>query len=213
MPFIFFIVLESFPRVNKKLIDIGQVTREEASLCDIIRSTFFISHGIRKERELWLFFSRDDFLVRIDGQRVRYLGPDERSNLMLLMKANDQWEKVRSRTADAWVESTPGIDLLPETNVQQGIQRLIDYQENFRLCIPTFVINHDANAPIVKISESFLEQLKKTGISLVLTEKELDINQAIRNALFRDADITTRTRLIDLPTKIMVLNLIEDNLA
>lgn len=222
MPLVLFIVFESLPRVNKKLIDAGDVTRDEAALCDIVRSTFFLSHEIRGERELWCFFSKDALLARIDGQRVRYMGPDERSILMLFMKLNDRLGRSGPENSDAWTESTPGIEFIEGISFQQGIHLLTNRYGGFPLVSPTFLEKTGTDAPIVAVSGNFLDSLKERGVSCVLLAGELEqdiarfgkqINDAIRNALFGDVVITTRIRLNDLPTKIMVLNLIEDNLA
>jgi len=84
-------------------------------LCRAVGASLLISHGIRRDVETLLLI-RNRFLIRIVGEYVRYLNPDERSTAALLGKAID------ALPADADADerrSTPGINVshssLPET--------------------------------------------------------------------------------------------------
>ena len=85
--------------------------------------------------------------------------------------------------------------------------------------MPSFVEATGTDAPQVATSADYPEILGEKTISMVLpasgsledrSQLEQQINDAISNPLL-DVAITTRIRLNDLATKIMVLNLIEDN--
>ena len=75
-------------------------------VCRCVNSIFLTSHGIRKDTiaHLLLLGPPDPpRLIRIDGSKVRYLGPDERNIGGLLKKA------LSYRVERQEVESSPGI--------------------------------------------------------------------------------------------------------
>jgi tRNA (pseudouridine54-N1)-methyltransferase len=74
-------------------------------LCRCITSSFLISHGLRRDTELYLVL-QDQLTLRLVGSRLRHLNPDERSTAALVQKA------LRLRGAlqgEGELESTPGI--------------------------------------------------------------------------------------------------------
>jgi len=71
-----------------------------------IQAAYFLSHEIRKKTDLFLFFLKNNTVIHFIGHRLRYLGPDERSIGMLLMKALEKLALLRRKGR---IESTPGI--------------------------------------------------------------------------------------------------------
>ncbi len=70
-----------------------------------INSSFFLSHDIRRDVELYLVLQGPPFApktIRLVGSELRYLNPDERSTAALIRNALMQ--KVESE-----INSTPGI--------------------------------------------------------------------------------------------------------
>lgn len=70
-----------------------------------IASAFLVSHGIRKDVELYLVHSgpgRPPRTIRMVGFELRHLNPDERSTAALILKALESESLVETR-------STPGI--------------------------------------------------------------------------------------------------------
>lgn len=66
-----------------------------------------ISYGIRKDTEIILFFQKEPrkgLTIRISGNRVKYLNPDERSTAALLRNA---MQKFRQGS----LESSPGVQV------------------------------------------------------------------------------------------------------
>jgi len=70
-------------------------------LCRAIGASLLLSHGIRRDVETTLLL-QDDVRIRIAGDRVKRLNPDERSTAALIRRA-------LSRIGDEEIESTPGI--------------------------------------------------------------------------------------------------------
>jgi tRNA (pseudouridine54-N1)-methyltransferase len=73
-----------------------------------VSTGFTLSNDLRRDTEMTLLFAgarpREARRIRIDGARLRYLNPDERSTAALLKNA-----LVRSSTLDHDVESSPGM--------------------------------------------------------------------------------------------------------
>ncbi|TFF90477.1 MAG: hypothetical protein EU548_02800, partial [Promethearchaeota archaeon] len=70
---------------------------------------FCLSYNIRKENNFYLYFLAEDFSVKFIGNELRYLGPDERSQALLLNKAIKKGEQYTNSYNQHWIESTPGI--------------------------------------------------------------------------------------------------------
>jgi len=87
-------------------------------LCRAIGASLLVSHGIRRDVET-LILIRDEILVRIEGERVKYLNPDERSTAALLGKALDA-APVRGAPE---ARSTPGITVA-RASLSEAIQHL-----------------------------------------------------------------------------------------
>ncbi|MCI4341221.1 MAG: tRNA (pseudouridine(54)-N(1))-methyltransferase TrmY [Thermoplasmata archaeon] len=74
----------------------------------VVSNALTISNGLRRDVRVRLLFHgatpAEDRQIQVDGSRVRYLNPDERSTAALLKNA-----LVRSVAASAAVESSPGL--------------------------------------------------------------------------------------------------------
>lgn len=71
-----------------------------------VNSTFFLSHGIRRDAEIYLVLQGEPEpprTVRIVGSEVRYLNPDERSTGALVRNA------LVKKLGDEEMRSSPGI--------------------------------------------------------------------------------------------------------
>ena len=82
-----------------------------------VSTGFTLSNDLRKDTEMVLLFPPSGAVsarrIRLDGTRIRYLNPDERSTAALLKNA-----LVRSIPIDHDVESSPGIVVGPVDNRQ-----------------------------------------------------------------------------------------------
>jgi len=70
-------------------------------LCRALGASLFLSHGIRRDVETTLVL-QDRVQIRVEGERVKRLNPDERSTAALLKRALESLD-------DREVQSTPGI--------------------------------------------------------------------------------------------------------
>ncbi len=84
-------------------------------LCRAIGASLFISHGMRRDVETVLLI-QNAIQIRIPGDRVRHLNPDERSTAALLQRA------LQGASPDE-AQTTPGLFASPFT-LQQCLDRL-----------------------------------------------------------------------------------------
>ncbi|MDY6930901.1 MAG: tRNA (pseudouridine(54)-N(1))-methyltransferase TrmY [Halobacteriota archaeon] len=76
-------------------------------LCRCVNSAFFLSHDIRRDVTLHLVLlggPDPDLVIRLVGDKLRHLNPDERNIATLIKKALD-----RKSEDGREIESTPGI--------------------------------------------------------------------------------------------------------
>jgi len=101
--------LENFVEYSKREIDEGYTPQKIYELCSSIREAFCLSYSIRKGNNLYIYFQEENLLLSFIGKELRYLGPDERSQALLLLKAFDKGTNINPKEDPEMVKSTPGI--------------------------------------------------------------------------------------------------------
>jgi len=104
----FLLLIENISNYSKKDIDIGRTPFDIYRLSSYIRETFCLSYNLRKDNNLFLYIQKDHHLIEFKGKKLKYLGPDERSETLLLEKVLN---KIKGSIIyeDGWRKSTPGI--------------------------------------------------------------------------------------------------------
>ncbi|MFX1308246.1 MAG: hypothetical protein ACFE9M_01010 [Promethearchaeota archaeon] len=102
-------LIESISNYSKRDIDQGKTPPNIYNLCSCIRETFCLSYSIRKINNLYLYFQKSHVLIKFEGDKLRYLGPDERSQALLLQKALNKVQIDMFNENKKWKKSTPGI--------------------------------------------------------------------------------------------------------
>ncbi|WP_136689370.1 tRNA (pseudouridine(54)-N(1))-methyltransferase TrmY [Halorhabdus amylolytica] len=82
-------------------------------LCRCVNAALFLSHGIREDVRLRLVLG-DTFTLRMEGEKVRGLHPDERSTAARIRSALERSDEAIGRQS---VETSPGIYL-----TRQGVE-------------------------------------------------------------------------------------------
>lgn len=85
-----------------------------------VQSSLFVSHGLRRDTELVLVLMGGPDppkAIRVSGEDVRRLNPDERSTVALLSRALDEPLPRNGR----WVGSHPGVQVS-----RRGLRELLD---------------------------------------------------------------------------------------
>ena len=98
----FLLFLENTINYDKRDIDEGRTPPLIYKICSCLREAFCLSYAIRKNNNVYFYFQRDHVLIKFDGKELRYLGPDERSQALLLEKA---LKKQTTSNLDKWSPS------------------------------------------------------------------------------------------------------------
>ncbi len=102
----FLLIIDKIINYTKKDIDNGNTPSKIYKICSCIRESFCLSYAIRKNNRLWIYFHRENYLIELNGEKLRFLGSDERSQALLLIKAINMKNII---VLDKWKQSTPGI--------------------------------------------------------------------------------------------------------
>ena len=150
-------LIENNINYTKKIIDSGQTPQIVYELCSCIRETFCLSYSIRKTNFLYLYFQKEHVLVKFEGKKLRYLGPDERSQALLLEKALNKVKEEININNSIWIKSTPGIFIRKFYDVSSFINfyRSIALEKSF-LIINTPQIDED-NVDFYNLDENLVE--------------------------------------------------------
>ncbi|MFX1379330.1 MAG: hypothetical protein ACFFA4_09560 [Promethearchaeota archaeon] len=129
----FLLLLEEITIYSKNDIDQGKTPPNVYMICSCIREAFCLSYAIRKDNFLFLYFQREHILTKFDGRTIRYLGPDERSQAILLNKAVTKIYETFDIVNNRWIESTPGISSKKFANDLEFIEffKSISYGKNY----------------------------------------------------------------------------------
>lgn len=108
-------------------------------LCRCVNSSFFLSHDLRRDTELYLVL-QDEVSLRFGGSRLRHLNPDERSTAALIQKALAL--KVRLQD-DQELESTPGIFI-----ARRGLRQVM---QEAKSKIQQLILLHEGGSPLREV--------------------------------------------------------------
>ncbi|MFW9946676.1 MAG: hypothetical protein ACFFDX_07585 [Candidatus Odinarchaeota archaeon] len=116
----FLLLIEDIPYYSKKNIDCGLTPLEIYRLCSSIREAFCLSYSIRKQNNLFFFFYETISVIKFQGNKLRFLGSDERSQALLLNKAINRFNEIK--IYNKWIKSTPGIIVKKFGDLQKSLQ-------------------------------------------------------------------------------------------
>ena len=131
----FLLLVEKIIDFTKNDIDKGNTPSEIYKICSSIRTSFCLSYEIRKNNNLFLYFQENKVLVKFEGNQLRYLGPDERSQALLLQKALIKIDQYKIPSNIDWIKSTPGIYIRTFQNDQTFILWLNSLNLKHIVCI------------------------------------------------------------------------------
>jgi hypothetical protein len=136
----FLLLIEDIPYYSKKDIDCGFTPLEIYRLCSSIKEAFCLSYSIRKQNNLFLFFYKTLSLIKFQGDKLRFLGSDERSQALLLNKAIIKLNEIK--ITHKWIKSTPGIIVKKLGDLQNGLQILKEINQNKIIIVNGHGENH-----------------------------------------------------------------------
>ncbi|HEY5596358.1 MAG TPA: tRNA (pseudouridine(54)-N(1))-methyltransferase TrmY [Candidatus Bipolaricaulota bacterium] len=155
-------------------------------LCRCVHGALFLSHDLRRDVEVFLVL-QGQLTVRICGESVKRLNPDERSTAALIQKA---LEKIQRHEGADPVLSTPGI-----TIARQGLSSLVDHMQarGFRLHVL-----HEGGTP-------FASTGLREPLAFVLSD-HLDFSPADEQALAQLPRVSLGQRVYPASHCIVVVN-------
>ncbi len=214
MPFSFFLAFPALPRFTKKDVDACDVGEDAAILCDAIRAVFFLSRSIRKERTLWLSFAADRTMIKMAGDTLRYLGPDERSTLMLVDKAAG----VLRSNPHSWTESTPGVVCRTGIDTGDALALVASERPKLALVAPTFTTGIPTGQPAIVFPADLPVLAANRGIVLVMALDGSNVASwaeapptSNRPEQLINIEVKCVVSSPTLASKILTFNVIEDN--
>ncbi|MDY6864828.1 MAG: tRNA (pseudouridine(54)-N(1))-methyltransferase TrmY [Halobacteriota archaeon] len=161
-------------------------------LCRCVNSAFFLSHDIRRDVTLHLVLlggPDPDLVIRLVGDRLRHLNPDERNIATLIKKALD-----RKSEDGREIESTPGIYVRRGglEDALCGAEEVLYLHEGgediscLKFRDPTFVLGDHLG--LSEEYEAFLEHIGARKVSIgprslhadhciIITHNRLDTNE------------------------------------
>jgi hypothetical protein len=181
----FLLLLKEIIKYSKNDIDGGNTPFKVYKICSYIRETFCLSYAIRKKNVLYLYFQNECIFIKFEGSTLRYLGPDERSQALLLNKAFNKIYQNFNLVNNGWLKSTPGIFGKKFSNTLEFIEffkSIAHGKTNLIIDLPQKtpenikVLNLDKNFEIIKESDFFIiptYNMQKGNQEIVKLFKEL----------------------------------------
>ena len=134
----FLLFIDELSDYSKKVIDNGQTPLDVYLVCSIIRESFCCSYSIRKDNNLYIYVDSTHILIKFEGNSLRYLGSDERSQALLLKKALDKISGVEKINMERIQKSTPGIFVKRLLNGESILENINDLHNDKILVINDF---------------------------------------------------------------------------
>ncbi|MBN1801215.1 MAG: hypothetical protein JW891_06885 [Candidatus Lokiarchaeota archaeon] len=210
----FLIFIDILSKYSKKDIDEGKTPQDIYNICCTLRTTFCTSYGINKHNDLYIFIFENNTIIRFEGNNLRYLGPDERSQALLLKKALDKSQK----SVDFWIKSTPGIFVKTYREDCNFIDVLISLKKPQIACMynsswtfPEEIIHLDKKklAEIEELS-NFNEYIVILPIKRELLITFTDMLAKIQSTILDKVIFVKINRINNLPDKILYINYLID---
>lgn len=105
----FLIITKTIPDYSKHDIDLGNTPKIVIQLCLCLKEAFFLAYKIREYVNFYIYIEENEILIKFEGKTLKYLGPDERSQSLLLEKALKMSYYKKTISPMMFIKSTPGI--------------------------------------------------------------------------------------------------------
>ena len=112
----FLLLIDNISNYSKNDIDLGRTPLDVYRISSCIKETFCLSYTFRKDNNLYLYVQQGHHLIKFQGKKLRYLGPDERSAILLLKRVFDKTKENGIFKENEWRKSTPGISIRSFSN-------------------------------------------------------------------------------------------------
>ena len=209
----FLLLFEKIINYTKNQIDKGLTPQKIYELCSCIRETFCLSYSIRKNNNLYIYFQEENLIISFIGNKLRYLGPDERSQALLLLKALNKVQGIDPKTKTDMMKSTPGIyvkKLLKDSScihyfesiLNGNVYLIIDYIESFKKDVVVQTLNEEID--VIEETNFYIIPTYTTS-----TEKSDLIN---RFTQMKNINFLSLSKIKSIENKILYINFRKDHL-
>jgi len=208
----FLLVYEKKVEYNKATIDSGDTPRRVYEICSCIRETFCLSYSIRKNNNFLIYFQNKHILITFLGQELRYLGPDERSQALLLEKAMKKAEGIEFEDYNKRIKSTPGIYVLKFAD-NNSFNTYLDLFISDEIYIIKEGIdsNHKKKVDDLFISSFYSSQDDTTFIILIDSKLREDFDKFLKFKDNRNIKFLSLTKIKSIEDIILYLNFRRDH--
>ncbi|MFX1328720.1 MAG: hypothetical protein ACFE91_11385 [Promethearchaeota archaeon] len=207
----FLLLIEKIIKYSKEIIDDGLTPEKIYELCSCIRETFFLSYSLRNENNFYLFFQKECILIKFEGKRLQYLGPDERSQALLLEKALFRAKERISNNYVSWIKSTPGIFIRKFSNYIRFIEYYgsISDGNNYLMVDDYGEYNKGLDSPILN---KHLDEINENDFFILPTYKLSKENSEILNSFIQlqTINILLLSKIKSIEDKILFINFRKD---
>ncbi len=207
----FLLLLKNTVNYSKSDIDKGNTPLEVYKICSCLREAFCLSYNIRKINVLYLYFQKEHFLIKFEGKALRFLGPDERSQALLLNKALSILSEKSDIKYNKWIKSTPGINGKKFSNDSEFIEFLVRISRGkFNLIIDDYQ-NFEQNDNLINYDNQY-HPINEFDFFIIPTYK---IQEKI-NSIFKLIKKLKNLKIVSLPMiktiadKILYINFRKD---
>ena len=206
----FLLFIEEIIDFTKKDIDKGNTPLDIYELCSCIREAFCLSYAIRKNNNLYLYFQKEKTLIKFEGSRLRYLGPDERSQAILLKKVLDKSISTINSNGNKWIKSTPGIYSKSFLDDSSFIDYLVSSVQDPIIFVFDEVDNIDeSNIPEIK-NINTLENLRDNFYIIPTYPFSKNINIIKLMLSLTNIKLVTLPKVRSIPDKLLYINYLID---
>ncbi len=181
----FYLLSHTFPSPLKPQIDRGIVDEETAEICSCVRAALFLSHDIRRDVQVHLIASDENREIVIDGSKVRYLSPDERSICMLLIKMNEKkssrrpWRGVTAKPFTSLQDSIPPGTVLVALSGHGRDVRQLKSLKDVSVVVPLYPLSRDEEQSLKQLRAIPVKRRKTLPSHfIVLLNNYLDLLEA-----------------------------------
>ena len=204
----FLLLLENIVHYSKNDIDKGNTPLIIYKICSSLREAFCLSYAIRKENNFYLYFQNEHLLIKFEGKTLRFLGPDERSQALLLNKALNKIYENFNSINNSWIESTPGIYVKTFSNTLEFIEYFnsLSYGKNYLI-----LQNSQEPCKSINLDKNF-ESIKESDFFIIPTYKIQNSNNNMLEILkqIKSIEILTLSMIESIEDKILYINFRKD---
>ncbi len=206
----FLIITNEISKFCKKDVDQGKIPFDIYKICSCIRETFCLSYSIRKDNNLYIYIEKFHNVIKFEGNTLRYLGPDERSQALLLSKALSFSFQMQIENVGSWKKSTPGIFIQKLSNTHNLIHFIHSLKKEH---IILFHNSNDLNSNFLEIKRNALLKFRNSLLLFPLNYDSIQNHEILQQLSDSDHIISYKLPFIkEIENKILYINFQIDRL-